>query len=72
MHPACPTVTRMSAVNGFHAVFLLLPVLLWALGFFVLYWVIRLAVRHGILDARGRQQSGPGGRQDPGDAGGPA
>jgi hypothetical protein len=29
---------------------LVLPVLL-ALGLFILYWVIRLAVRHGIRDA---------------------
>jgi hypothetical protein len=34
------------------------PVLLllfWALAAFALYWVVRLAVRHGILDAHRRR-----------------
>jgi hypothetical protein len=38
---------------------LVLPVLL-AIGLFILYWVIRLAVRHGIRDAdqqRGKRRS---------------
>jgi hypothetical protein len=30
---------------------LLFVVPMWAFGLFVLYWVIRLAVRHGTLDA---------------------
>lgn len=28
----------------------------WAIGLYVLYWVIRLAVRHGIEDAEFRRQ----------------
>lgn len=29
---------------------LILPIL-WAIGLFLLYWIIRLAVKHGISDA---------------------
>ncbi len=29
---------------------ILFPVF-WALGLFILYWVVRMAVRHGIRDA---------------------
>ncbi len=29
----------------------ILSLLLWAVGLFILYWVIRMAVRHGISDA---------------------
>ncbi|MGR6321682.1 hypothetical protein Q2K19_17285 [Micromonospora soli] len=36
----------------------LAAVLLYALGLFVLYWVIRLAVRHAIEDADGRRRGG--------------
>lgn len=30
--------------------------LLWAIGLYVLYWVIRFAVRHGIEDADNRRR----------------
>lgn len=46
------------AVNGPEIAVLLLAgvgyLLLLALGLFVTYWIIRLAVRHGSLDARRR------------------
>jgi len=29
-------------------------------GLMVLYWVIRLAVRHGVKDARGQRNAAPG------------
>jgi hypothetical protein len=34
-----------------------LALLFPALGLFVLYWVIRLAVRHGVLDAEESRRS---------------
>ncbi|GII22490.1 hypothetical protein [Planosporangium mesophilum] len=34
---------------------LFLTLLSWILGVFVLYWVIRLAVKHGIADAEGER-----------------
>ncbi|MEU8259880.1 hypothetical protein AB0C02_04570 [Micromonospora sp. NPDC048999] len=37
---------------------LYLPVLLYSLGMFVLYWVIRLAVGHAIRDADKRRSQG--------------
>jgi hypothetical protein len=38
---------------------LLVPLLLWVLGLAVLYWVIRLAVRHAIQDADHRRNQPP-------------
>ncbi len=32
-------------------VILLVPVILWAVGLYILYWIIRLGVRAGIVDA---------------------
>jgi hypothetical protein len=49
------TVQSMNGVSGF---FLLVPLLLWAVGLFALYWIIRLAVRHGVLDAQRRRPPG--------------
>lgn len=40
----------MLDVGGLEAM-LLFVVPMWAFGLFVLYWIIRLAVRHGTLDA---------------------
>jgi len=34
----------------------------WAVLLFVGYWVIRLAVRHGVMDANRRAESGEVGR----------
>lgn len=51
------------ANTGLEGLLLLVPLLLWLLGFFILYWIIRLAVRHGVLDARRRR---PDGSQGPG------
>ena len=39
----------MFAIRGVEVV--LLGVLLWGLGAWLLYWLIRLGVRHGTLDA---------------------
>jgi len=48
------------------------PVLLllfWGLAAFALYWVVRLAVRHGVLDAhRRRQPAAPSAGDDDGPA----
>ena len=49
--------------NEYAVLALLVPILLWVLGFLLLYWVIRLAVRHGTLDAWRRRPDGP---QSPG------
>ena len=51
------------ANTGVEALLLVIPLLLWLLGFYVLYWIIRLAVRHGVLDARRRR---PDGHHEPG------
>lgn len=48
---------------GLNGIFVLVPLLLWAVGLFALYWIIRLAVRHGVLDAERRpppeKEAGP-------------
>jgi hypothetical protein len=38
---------------------ILLVAVAFIVGLLILYWVIRLAVRHGIEDARKRSQAGP-------------
>lgn len=40
---------------GVSGLFVVVPLLLWAVGLFALYWIIRLAVRHGVLDAQRRR-----------------
>ena len=44
-----------SGASSFGLLAVLLGPVLWALGFVVLYWVIRLAVRHGVRDANERR-----------------
>lgn len=46
---------------------LLVVLAVYAVGIFLFYFVIRLAVRHGTLDAWKRRPGGPGG----GEPGGP-
>ena len=46
----------------------LVLLLLWLLGYLALYWVIRLGVRHGVLDAQRRGPAGPSDHR--GDGGG--
>lgn len=55
--------------TGAEPLLLIIPLLLWLLGFYIFYWIIRLAVRHGVLDARRRW---PDGHQDPGGRSGPS
>lgn len=54
----------MYGINGFEGLFLVFPLLLWALGFFALYWIIRIAVRHGVLDAQRRRPPEGGAHPD--------
>jgi len=37
-------------MDGSPAVFWMLNFIIWAIGLYVLYWVIRLAVRHALRD----------------------
>jgi hypothetical protein len=52
-------------IISWHLLFPLLAALSSVVALFVLYWIIRLAVRHGIEDARhvasGRQRKSPAG-----------
>jgi len=42
----------MLAPSGAESLLLIFVLLMYALAAFVLYWIIRLAVRHGIRDSR--------------------
>lgn len=50
--------------NPFLSVGLLVVLAIYAVGIFLFYFVIRLAVRHGTLDAWKRLPGGPGGASE--------
>ena len=49
--------TTVFGIDGFEGVFTVVPVLFWAAVVVALGWVVRRAVRHGVLDARRRRPS---------------
>lgn len=56
----------MFGIDGFEGVFTIVPLLFWAAVVVALAWVVRRAVRHGLLDARRRRPATPESSTSPG------